>query len=154
MNGLPWWLSGKEPACQCSKCRFDSWVRKIPWKKKWQPTLVFLPGKSYGQGSLVGYSTWICKRVRHDLETPWIFPGYQLRARCEHRAGNKADISHALLKPATCPALSLEYSSLPPTSQILTQPSRQCGRRLTITKANVKWVDEYVTECTPSLSLK
>ena len=69
MNGLPWWLSGKEPACQCSRCRFDSWVRKIPWKKKWQPTLVFLPGKSYGQGSLVGYSPWICKRVRHDLET-------------------------------------------------------------------------------------
>ena len=48
---------------------FNPWVRKIPWKKKWQPTLVFLPGKSYGQGSLVGYSTWICKRVRHDLET-------------------------------------------------------------------------------------
>ena len=40
-SGLPWWLSGKESACQC---RFDPWVRKIPWRK-WQPTPVFLHGK-------------------------------------------------------------------------------------------------------------
>ena len=37
---------------------FNSWVRKIPWQKAWQPTLVFLPGKSHGQRSLVGYSSW------------------------------------------------------------------------------------------------
>ena len=36
--------------------RFDPWVRKIPWKRKCQPTPVFLPGKSHGQGSLAGYS--------------------------------------------------------------------------------------------------
>ena len=35
---------------------FDSWVRKIPWRKKWQPTPVFLPGESHGQRSLAGYS--------------------------------------------------------------------------------------------------
>ena len=34
------------------------WVRKIPWRRKWQPTPVFLPGKSHGQRSLVGYSPW------------------------------------------------------------------------------------------------
>ena len=33
-------------------------VRKIPWRRKWQPTPVFLPGKSHGQRSLVGYSPW------------------------------------------------------------------------------------------------
>ena len=38
------------------KCRFDPWFRKIPWRRKWQPTLVFLPGESHGQGSLVGYT--------------------------------------------------------------------------------------------------
>ena len=38
------------------RCRFDSWVRKIPWKRKWQPTIVFLPGKFHGQRSLIGYS--------------------------------------------------------------------------------------------------
>ena len=39
----------------------QSWVRKIPWKRKWQPTSVFWPGKSHGQRSLVGYSPWGCK---------------------------------------------------------------------------------------------
>ena len=37
---------------------FDPWVRKIPWRRKWQPTPVVLPGKSHGQKSLVGYNPW------------------------------------------------------------------------------------------------
>jgi len=37
---------------------FDPWVRKIPWRRAWQPTPVFLPGESQGQKSLVGYSSW------------------------------------------------------------------------------------------------
>ena len=40
-----------------------------PWRRKWQPTPVFLPGKSHGQRSLVDYSSWGGKRVRHDLAT-------------------------------------------------------------------------------------
>ena len=48
---------------------FNPWVGKIPWRRKWQPTLVFLHGKSHGQRSLVGYSPWGCKRVEHDLVT-------------------------------------------------------------------------------------
>ena len=51
---LPWWLSGKESAYQCSRPKFDPWVRKIPWSRKWQPTEVFLPGKFHGQRSLAG----------------------------------------------------------------------------------------------------
>ena len=50
--GLPRWCSGKEFACQSRRCkiiRFDPWVRKIPWSRKWQPTPVFLPGKYLGQ---------------------------------------------------------------------------------------------------------
>ena len=43
------------------RCRFDPWVRKISWSRKWQPTPVFLPGKSYRQKSLMGYSPWSCK---------------------------------------------------------------------------------------------
>ena len=42
---------------------------RSPWSRKWQPTLVFLPGTSHGQRSLVGYSPWGCKRVRHNLGT-------------------------------------------------------------------------------------
>ena len=44
----------------------DPWVGKIPWKRKWQPTPVSLPGKSCGQRSLVGYSLWNRRRVRRD----------------------------------------------------------------------------------------
>ena len=43
---------------QCRRLGFDSWVGKMPWTRKWQPTPVFLPGESHGQRSLAGYSTW------------------------------------------------------------------------------------------------
>ena len=43
--------------------------RKIPWRRKCQLTAVFLPGKSHGQKHLMGYSSWCCKRVGHDLAT-------------------------------------------------------------------------------------
>ena len=41
--------------------RFDSWVRKILWRREWLPTPVFLPGELYGQRSLAGYSPWVTK---------------------------------------------------------------------------------------------
>ena len=50
---------GKEPTCQCrrhKRHRFDHWVRKIPWRRKEQPTPVFLPRKFHGQKRLAGYS--------------------------------------------------------------------------------------------------
>ena len=53
--------SGKEPTCQHRRHKrrgLDSFVRKIPWKTKWQPTIVFLPEESCGQKSLVGCSPW------------------------------------------------------------------------------------------------
>ena len=43
------------------RCRFNPWVRKIPWRRKWQPSPIFLPGKSHGQRSLAGFSPWGCK---------------------------------------------------------------------------------------------
>ena len=51
----------KKPSCQCRKYKrhgFDPWVRKIPWRRAWQPTPVSLPGESHGQRSLAGYSPW------------------------------------------------------------------------------------------------
>ena len=60
---FPWWLSGKEPICQSRRCQFDPCVRKTSQRRKWHPTLVFLPGKSHGQRSLAGYSSWGHKRV-------------------------------------------------------------------------------------------
>ena len=40
------------------RLRFNSWARKIPWRRKWQPTPVFLPAESHGQRNLAGYSPW------------------------------------------------------------------------------------------------
>ena len=60
--GLPRWLSGKESACK-------PWVGKMPWRRKWQPTLVFLPREFHGQRSLVGCKSIGSQTVRHDLAT-------------------------------------------------------------------------------------
>ena len=60
--------SGKEPTCQCRRPQthgFDPWSGTIPWKRKWQPTPVFLPGESHEQSSLAGCGPW-GRRVRHD----------------------------------------------------------------------------------------
>ena len=64
MHEVPWWLSDYEPTCQCRRLRFDPWVGKSPWRRQWQPTPVFLPGKSQGQRN----QRWSMEsqRVRHD----------------------------------------------------------------------------------------
>ena len=59
---LPWWLRWQSLCLQCGRPGFDPWVRKIPWRKKWHPTPVLLPGKSHGRRSLVGYRPWCCKK--------------------------------------------------------------------------------------------
>ena len=51
-------------ACQCRNPRrqeFSPWIGKIPWRRKWQPTPVFLPGESHGQRSLAGYGHVVTK---------------------------------------------------------------------------------------------
>ena len=63
LPGFPGGASGKEPACQCRRLKryrygFDPWVGKIPWRRAWQPTPVFLSGESHGQRSLAGCGPW------------------------------------------------------------------------------------------------
>ena len=57
VSGPPRCSSDKESARQC-RTGCNPWVGKIPWRRKWQPTPVFLPGESHGQRSLAGYSPW------------------------------------------------------------------------------------------------
>ena len=59
--GFPGGSEVKVSACNMRELVFDPWVRKIPWRRKWQPTPVFLPGESHGRRSLVGHSPWGCK---------------------------------------------------------------------------------------------
>ena len=57
--GLAWLASWWRICLQCGRPRLKPWVGKIPWRRAWQPTPVFLPGESRGQRSLVGYSPWV-----------------------------------------------------------------------------------------------
>ena len=66
--GFPKGSSSIGSTCQSRRwrrCRFNPWVGKIPWKRKWQPNPVFLPGESHGQRSLAGYSS----RGRNEWDT-------------------------------------------------------------------------------------
>ena len=56
--GFPGGRMVKNPPANAGDTRFDPWVRKIPWSRKWQPTPVVLPGKFHEQKSLTGYSPW------------------------------------------------------------------------------------------------
>ena len=65
-TGFPRGSDSEESAGQCRRCRFDPWVGKIPWRRKWLPTPVFLPGESHGQRSPAGCSQSTGSRgVRH-----------------------------------------------------------------------------------------
>ena len=57
------WLRCKESTCQCRRCKFDPQVKKILWRRKWQPYPVFLPRKSHGQRNLAGYNPWGVKEL-------------------------------------------------------------------------------------------
>ena len=70
---FPGGASGKEPACQWrryKRCRFNLWVGKIPWRRAWQPTPVFLPGESHGQKTLTGYSQGCKKSAKTEACLP------------------------------------------------------------------------------------
>ena len=75
--GLPRWLGAKEPACQCwrqQKCGFNPWARKISWRRKWQPTPVFLSRESHGQRSLAGYVLGSQSQTWLSTDAPGAYP--------------------------------------------------------------------------------
>ena len=65
MPRTPWWLS-KGSSCHNRRCGLDPWVRKMPWRRKWQPTPLFLSGEFHGQRSLAGLLSMGSQRVGHD----------------------------------------------------------------------------------------
>ena len=72
----------KESSCQCRRLRFNPWFGKLLWRRIWQPTPVFLPGKSCGQRSLVGCSPW----------------GLRELDAIEHTHTQRTDTSHKICK--------------------------------------------------------
>ena len=82
-RGFPWWLSGKEPACNAGDVgSIPGWEDSL-WRREWLPTPVFLPGGFHGQRSLVGYSPWGCK----ESDTTKVTEHTQTHAQ----GGNQAD---------------------------------------------------------------
>ena len=74
--GLPWWL---RIHVQCRRPRFDPWVRKISWRRAWQPTPVFLSGESHRQRNLVAYNQWGCKESDTTEQlTLWLQTSYRI----------------------------------------------------------------------------
>ena len=61
--GFPGDSDGKESACNAGDPGSIPGSGKIPWRREWQPTLVFLPGELHGERSLAGYSPWGCKEL-------------------------------------------------------------------------------------------
>ena len=61
--GFPDGSDGKEAAGNTGDVGYEPWVGKIPWRREWLPTPVFLPGGFPGERSLVGYSPWNCKEL-------------------------------------------------------------------------------------------
>ena len=84
--GLPWWLRGWNVCLQCGRPGFNPCVRKIPWRRKWQSTPVFLPGESHGRRSLVGYSSQGCKKSDTTERLHLILGGSKITANidCSH----------------------------------------------------------------------
>ena len=67
-KGFPGGAGGKEPTCQCGRCKrrgFDPWVGKVPWRRRWHPTPVFLLGNPRDRGAWLVTSVE-SQRVRHD----------------------------------------------------------------------------------------
>ena len=68
-----WWLNGKEYTCQCRRHRFDSWIGKIPWRMKRQPTPGFLPGKSHKLLEESDITQLLNNNSKLDLRPTWIY---------------------------------------------------------------------------------
>ena len=136
----------------------DLWISKIPWRRTWQPTPVFLFGKAHGQRSLTGYSPWSCKRVRHNLVTKRLFcsqPNFLSATYLQLLLLLFAPESLFLLFPLWTPiriiwhffdsyylsSLSLEFASSRKPSLILLTGFRQSfyEQTLTLVLTMVRW---------------
>ena len=101
--------------CSCLQCRrprFNPWVGKIPWRRKWHPTPVLLPGKSHRLRSLVGYSPW----CRKELDTTERLQDRDVHAtEAQFSSRNKG---HMVCKPLNIEFLTLKKFANPSLHQL------------------------------------
>ena len=100
----PLWCCDKKPTCRFKRHKrrgFDPWVVKIPWRRKWHPTPVSLPGKFHGQRSLEDCSPWGCRRVGHDIATKHLLEVDKDAGRGE-KSGPSQSACHIHPGPGVC----------------------------------------------------
>ena len=86
LDGISRWLGDKESAYPMQgvhEMQVQSLEWEDPWRRKWQPTPIFLPGKSHGQKSLTGHSSWGSQRIKHDWAYTIVLYYAVLRERWE-----------------------------------------------------------------------
>ena len=114
---LPWWLSAKKSTCQCRRWEFDPWVGKIPWRRKWQPTLIFLLEKNpMDRGDWWATVHGVTKRwtqlstSREEKRSWWTVSSWQNdnRACILHHTGHQRALSEL------CPS-GFHHSSIAPS---------------------------------------
>ena len=127
-RGFPGGSSGKELTCLCRRYkrgRSDPWIGKIPWRRAWQLTPVFLPRESRGQRSLAGYSLY-SHRVGHD----WNDLGHMKRAKHRNEAEScglhPRSVFLSVQSSAEPPLFATPASTIITTSQIPTKLSEMC----------------------------
>ena len=110
--GLPRWLPAKESTCQCRRHGFRPRVWETPWRRKWHPTPVFLPGKAHGQRSVAGYSQWGCKESRMTWwlnNNRWLFYRVMLVSAVQQR---RSVILYTYMRPFGLPSCLGHHSAL------------------------------------------
>ena len=135
--GHPWWLRSKESARQCRRHWFNPWVGKIPWRRKWQSTPVFLPGKSHwteepgglqSMGSQRVVHEWVTKHHHHHLKLSFVF---LLTSSCPY----KLPIDSMPFLSGTCPSKTCPFNKIP--AHFLSH-TVVCLHSLQLTDANFK----------------
>ena len=92
---------------------FDPWVRKIPWRRKWQPMPVSLPGKSHGQRSLVGYSPWghkefhMTELITHNGTLTTVYLSWASLLNTENSSKSYQDVESQQLCTYCAPTMTL-----------------------------------------------
>ena len=124
---FPGGSDGKASCFQCGRPGFHPWVRKILWRRKWQPAPVLLPGKAHGQRTVVGYSPWGHKQsdTTERLHSIYLymyvyiythtfmgFPGYSAGKESTCNAGDLGSIPGSGRSPGEGNGNPLQYSCL------------------------------------------
>ena len=104
-QGFPGSAEVKSICLKCGRPGFNPWVGKIPWRRKWQSTTVFLSGESHGRRSLVGYNPWVAKSRTRLSNFTFTFTCQGLREQGEgwiRLQGNENTPCHTLTLGTCC----------------------------------------------------